>query len=237
VTLSINTTTTATPGNYAINITGTSGALTQVGSVNLTVTAIPPVLQSISVTPANPSVTAGATVQFKATGNYSNGSAKDLTASSTWTSSNTSVATIAAGGLATTIAAGGTTIKAVSGGISGTTSLMVTAATGLTIHDHSPTSQGLQNMCVVPLLVSSSDGGGTLTICNAPNGQGQPGTITWKDANGKILKQYSDLQTTHYPSTKAPYYTFVFNNARSSSVQNGFYRYVFFVTGGVVHFN
>lgn len=237
VTLSINTTTTATPGNYTINITGTSGALNQVGSVNLTVTAIPPVLQSISVTPANPSAAAGTSVQFKATGNYSDGSAKDLTASSTWTSSNTSIATIAAGGLATTIAAGGTTIKAASGGLSGTTTLTVTAATGLTIHDHSPTSQGLQNMCVVSMLVSSSDGGGTLTICNWQNAQGQPGTITWKDPSGKVLKQYSDLQTTHYPSPKAPFFTFVFNNSRSSSVQNGFYRYVFYVTGGVVHFN
>lgn len=86
-----------------------------------------PTLQSISVTPAAPSVVVPATQQFTATGSYSDGSSKNLTASVTWSSSDSSKATIAAGGLATSVAATTTpvTITATSGGISGSTTLTV----------------------------------------------------------------------------------------------------------------
>jgi concanavalin A-like lectin/glucanase superfamily protein/Big-like domain-containing protein len=96
-------------------------------------------LQSITVTPANPSIAAGGHQQFTATGNYSDGSHQDLTSSATWSSSNQSVATITSTGYATGVATGTTTIKAVSGSISGTTTLTVTAAGTFTI-TASPTS-------------------------------------------------------------------------------------------------
>ena len=83
-------------------------------------------LQSVSVTPANPSIAVGATQQFKATGNYSDGSSKDLTSSATWTSKTTGVATVNSSGLATAVAAGSSVIKASSGGLSGSTTLTVT---------------------------------------------------------------------------------------------------------------
>ena len=60
-----------------------------------------PVLQSITVTPANPSIAVGAHQQFTATGNYSDGSHQNLTNSATWTSSNQSVATVNSSGYAT----------------------------------------------------------------------------------------------------------------------------------------
>ena len=56
----------------------------------LTVSAA--VLQSIAVTPANPTVTAGGTEQFHATGTYSNNTTQDLTGQVTWASANTAVA-------------------------------------------------------------------------------------------------------------------------------------------------
>src|SRR5207245_1934768 len=52
------------------------------------------VLQSIGVTPANPSIAKGTTKQFTATGTYSDSSTQDLTTQVTWTSATTSVATI-----------------------------------------------------------------------------------------------------------------------------------------------
>jgi trimeric autotransporter adhesin len=88
----------------------------------------PPVLQSIIVTPATPSVAAGLSQQFTATGHYSDNTTRDLTNSATWTSSNTNAATIASGGKATTKTAGSTTITAADSGISGSTSLTVSAA-------------------------------------------------------------------------------------------------------------
>jgi 6-phosphogluconolactonase (cycloisomerase 2 family) len=70
-------------------------------------------LSSISVTPASASVVAGLTLQFVATGNYSDGTTKDLTSTVTWTSSDTSIATIAAtSGLATGAKAGSATVTA-----------------------------------------------------------------------------------------------------------------------------
>lgn len=93
-----------------------------------------PQLTSIQVTPASPSVAAGLTQQFMATGMYSNSTTQDLTSTATWSSSNMSVATIASGGLATTKAAGGpVTISAAQNGVTGTASLQVTAPTLVSI--------------------------------------------------------------------------------------------------------
>jgi uncharacterized protein YjdB len=102
-------------------ITATSGTIS--GSASLTVTAA--VLTSLSVSPANPSIAAGTTQQFTATGTYSDSSTQNLTSTATWTSSLTSVATIAAGGLATGEGVGTSTITASSGSITGSTSLAV----------------------------------------------------------------------------------------------------------------
>ena len=53
-----------------------------------------PTLNSIAVTPANPSIGTGVTQQFTATGSYSDGSTQNMTSQATWTSSSPSVATI-----------------------------------------------------------------------------------------------------------------------------------------------
>ena len=56
--------------NYCIYATGTGATLT-----------------TITVTPANPNILAGATQSFTATGTYSDGSTQDVTSQATWTSS------------------------------------------------------------------------------------------------------------------------------------------------------
>lgn len=92
------------------------------------------VLQSITVTPANPTwrPTAGTDrQQFTATGNYSDGSTADLTATATWASVTPATATINATGEATPVSAGTTAaaattdITATSGAIVGSTTLTV----------------------------------------------------------------------------------------------------------------
>ncbi len=88
-----------------------------------------PTLASINVTPATPSVAAGLTQQFKATGNYSDGSTVDLTNAVIWTSGTTGVATVNSSGLATSKTPGSSLITAASGSVSGSTTLTVTAAT------------------------------------------------------------------------------------------------------------
>ena len=98
-------------------------------SGNTTLTVTPATLQSIAVTPSYPSITKSQSKQFMATGKYSDGTSKDITSSVTWTSGTTSVATIAASGLATGIGAGSSAITATLAGISGYTTLTVTPAT------------------------------------------------------------------------------------------------------------
>jgi hypothetical protein len=106
-------------------ISATSGSIS--GMTTLTVTA-PPVLMSISVTPATPSIAKGTNQQFTATGTYSDTSTKDLTATATWASATPATATITTGGLATGVVGGTTVISATSGGVSGMTTLTVTGA-------------------------------------------------------------------------------------------------------------
>jgi hypothetical protein len=84
-----------------------------------------PTLKSIAVTPANPSLQAGATQQFTATGTYSDSSTQTITTQLTWTSSNTAVATVNSAGLATGVSVGTTTISATQGGVTGSTTLTV----------------------------------------------------------------------------------------------------------------
>jgi len=93
-------------------------------------------LTGIDISPISPSVIIGDTVQFHATGHFSDGPDQDLTANSNWTSSVTSVATIqnlgTQPGLAMGVAQGTTNITASfaqgSSSVTGTTDLTVTSS-------------------------------------------------------------------------------------------------------------
>jgi hypothetical protein len=83
-------------------------------------------LQSIAVTPVDPTVPPDGTQQFTATGTYLDGSTENLTSQVTWASSSPSIATVNATGLATALVNGVSTISATSGAIQGNTLLHVT---------------------------------------------------------------------------------------------------------------
>ncbi len=85
----------------------------------------PATLVSISISPANPSIAPGTTIQLAAQGTFSNGSKQYLTSSVTWASSNTAIATVAPGGLVSAVSSttGTVTISASYSGISGSTIL------------------------------------------------------------------------------------------------------------------
>jgi hypothetical protein len=85
----------------------------------------PGYLGSISVTPVNPSIAGGGTQQFQATGTYSDNSTRNLTSQVSWSSANTTVATITSGGLATGNTGGSSFITAALNGISGSAILTV----------------------------------------------------------------------------------------------------------------
>lgn len=114
------------------------------GSTLMTVT--PAVLQSISISPSNTSVIAGASVRFSAIGFYSDGTAHVITSSALWTSSPASVAIVSnspgsnglATGVAAGVAAGSATISASLDGCTGSTTLAVKTLTNLTITPGNP---------------------------------------------------------------------------------------------------
>ena len=173
----------ATPATATINASGLATALnvgtTSIsatlgavsGSTVLTVTAA--TLQSIAVTPANPSVTKGTTQQFTATGTFSDASTQNLTGSVTWGSATPATATINASGLATAVNVGTTSISATLGAVSGSTVLTVTAAT-------------LQSIAVTPANPSVTKGTtqqftATGTFSDAST-QNVTGSVTWGSA-------------------------------------------------------
>ena len=115
---------------FDVVVSNSAGSMNS-GTAMLTVNPAGVTLKSIAVTPMSPSIVAGNTQQFTATGTYSDNSTKNITTSVTWKSSNTAFATIGtASGLATGVAAGTTEITATQGSVvSPNDSLTVTAAT------------------------------------------------------------------------------------------------------------
>jgi 6-phosphogluconolactonase (cycloisomerase 2 family) len=93
----------------------------------------PPTLTSIAVTPANATIELGLNQQFSAKGTYSDGSARDISASVTWSSSETAIASMSASGLAATVTIGRGQIMATSAGINGSTRLIVVEGASVSV--------------------------------------------------------------------------------------------------------
>jgi uncharacterized protein YjdB len=113
------------PGSAAITASISSS---DVQSATTTLTVTDATLNSLAITPANPSIANGLTKQFIATGTYSDGTSPDVTASVTWSSANTQVATVNESGLASGVAIGSALITASLGSEETTTELTITDA-------------------------------------------------------------------------------------------------------------
>jgi len=125
---------------------GTEGLATGVGAGTATISAgfngvtgsttlqvSPATLTSIAVTPANPTLNKGFTQQLTAIGTFSDGSTQDLTAQVSWSSSNTTVASVSnlsgSEGIVSGLATGTATITADLNGVSASTTVTVSGAT------------------------------------------------------------------------------------------------------------
>jgi hypothetical protein len=163
-----------TAGPQSITATDTVAATITGSQSNIAVTA--PLLASISVAPASPTIVTGATQQFTATGHYANSTTQDLTTSATWSSSNTGVATIAnasgSQGLATAKGVGPTAITAASGGVTSAPATLTVAQanTTTTLLSGKNPATDVDSITFTATVAAVSPGAGTLT-----------GTITFKD--------------------------------------------------------
>jgi trimeric autotransporter adhesin len=95
------------------------------GSATTNLTVSNATVQSITVTPATPTIALGASQQFAASGLFSDGSTQDITSVSTWTSSTPTVAVVDKNGLAYSASHGQTNINATFKAVSGSTALNV----------------------------------------------------------------------------------------------------------------
>ena len=161
-------------------ITASAGSI--VSSSLLTVT--PAILTAITITPPSPNIVAGTAQAFTATGSYSDGSTQNLTNSVTWSSSTHAVATINGSGLATSSSAGQTTITAVSGSVTNSVVMTVTAAvlTGVAVNPADPS-----------LLVGSTQQFTATGTYSDNSTQDITGVATWSSSNTAVASVSAGL--------------------------------------------
>jgi len=115
-------------------------------------------LWSIVIAPANSSVPVGKTVQFRATGAYSDNSSENITNSVTWMTDNTSIATIGAHtGLVQGLSLGQTKITATLGTVSNNTMLNVAPYTWLVPMTASTLTSGSNPSLVFGTSINATD--------------------------------------------------------------------------------
>jgi len=164
-------------------ITASYGGLT--GSASLTVTDPP--LAFVQVTPTNPSVPLQATVQFTATAVFADNSTRNVTALSTWSSSDTSVAVVnnagANIGRATALVEGTTTITATYQGMPGTSLLTVAGSVqSVSVTPASPTTVvGLPVSFTATAILSNNT---TLVVTGPASWISSDATVATVAANG-----------------------------------------------------
>jgi len=168
-------------GAGSATITATSEG--QSGTSTVTVTFVP--VASVTVTPASASVQVGQTVQLTATPRDANGNALSGRAV-TWSSTNTTVATVSGTGLVRGATAGSATITATSEGQSGTSAVTVTVAPVATV-TVSPAAAAIQPGQTVQLTATTKDANGNILTGR---------TVTWvSNSNAAATVSSSGLVT------------------------------------------
>jgi hypothetical protein len=184
-------------------------------TINSSPTAAPRTLSYISITPANPSIVNGTTVQLNAIGTYSDNSTQDLTSQVTWSAFYPTIATINTAGLISAVGNGTTTVSASLGNVTGSTTANVyqilplqvssvapaTASTGVSVYSKitSTFNQSVTPGSILPNAISS--GGFSLT----QNGVPVNGTLTNNNSYDTFTfaPSASLLPNTQYVATLA----------------------------------
>jgi hypothetical protein len=147
-----------------------------------------PTLTSMTVTPASPNLQIGGTLQLIATGNNDDGSTKNLTTSSTWTTSDASKVTVSSTGLVKGIASTtGVTITATNGTVSGTDTVTVGQTTQTLSLSSSPSS---------PISLTIVGSNSTITFTATLNGSDITNSTTFTSNNTSVISAPSGNTAT-----------------------------------------
>ena len=142
-----------------------------------------PVLASIIVSPTSSTTRVNSSVQFAATGTYTDGTVSNVTNSVSWSSSNTSVASVNGSGLATGVGPGTATITATNGTIRGTASLAVNQLTPTVTFTGAPSSATYNTSFTVRATTNAS----TMPQITGTTGVCTVGTVGGTPANASAL--------------------------------------------------
>jgi uncharacterized protein YjdB len=145
----------------------------------------PAALVSIQVTGGSANLTAGQTQQLKAIGSYSNNSTQDLTATATWISSDTTIATVAPGGMLNAKNSGTCSISAKMGSVTGGFNLSV--------------APGLVSISIAPSTISVAPGTTAQFIATGTysdnSTQNLTNSVTWASSDSSIVTVSSTSPT------------------------------------------
>src|SRR5207342_3501906 len=209
-----------TPGG-PFTVTAASGGVPP-GTANVTVTAVTPVLTTISVAPATASVQTGGTQQFSATGRDQFGNVMSPPPTFTWSVSGGG--TIGLTGLFSATTPGGPfTVTAASGGVPpGTANVTVTAVTPvLTTISVAPSSASVQTggtqqfsatgrdqfgnvMTPQPTFTWSVSGGGTIGLTGLFSATTPGGPFTVTAASGGVPPGTANVTVTDFSLSANP---------------------------------
>jgi Bacterial Ig-like domain (group 2) len=147
-----------------------------------------PTLTAMTVAPTSASIIQGGTQQINATGNYNDGSTKDLTGSATWTTSASAVATVSKGGLVTAASSisnppGTAIITATSGTITASSTITVNTGplTAIAISTTTPNPAAGQTVVFTALG----------TYSGSAQQQDITNLVTWSSSNTAVIATIS----------------------------------------------
>jgi hypothetical protein len=147
-----------------------------------------PTLTSITVAPTSASIIERGTQQINATGNFNDGSTKDLTGSASWTSSATDIATVSKGGLVTAASTisnppGTAIITATSGTITASSTITVNTGplTAIAISTTTPNPAAGQTVVFIAMG----------TFSGSAQQQDITNLVTWSSSNTAVIATIS----------------------------------------------
>ncbi len=172
-----------------VTITATSEG--QSGTASVTVANAP--VASVTVTPAAASVVTGQTVQLAATPKDANGNPLSGRVV-TWSSNNTSAATVDGSGLVTAVAVGSATITATSEGKSGSASITVTGVPVASV-TVSPASASVQAGQTVQLTATLKDANGNVLTGRTVTWSSNSTTVASVNSSGLVTAKVAGSAT------------------------------------------